>query len=214
MMIHDPSELKQEEFQALLKGAREGRGDALDQLFRSFYPTVETLVHSRLAKDQRSGRPWLHARFSTGDVVQEVFKDLLRDLGAFRGETSRAFCGYLSMVVRNRIVDSVRHHEAAQRDGRRTTSPSADFERADCGLDPEHAAATADEQARFEGFLQSFPEQEQHLLRGRIELDVSFHELAEQLGYSSPSAAKRAFYLAQARLVLFMGKDPDDGARA
>ena len=43
---------------------------------------------------------------------------------------------------------------------------------------------------------------EQLLLRARIEQGAKFQDLADQLGYPSRSAARRAFYSAQARLVI------------
>ncbi|MEM6675277.1 MAG: hypothetical protein AAF726_20685, partial [Planctomycetota bacterium] len=79
MTTADPSA----EFEPLLRAARGGDADALDRLFRRYYPRVEELVHVGLVRDLRRGRPWLLARFSTGDIVQDVFRRLLQDLGAF-----------------------------------------------------------------------------------------------------------------------------------
>jgi len=48
-------------------------------------------------------------------------------------------------------------------------------------------------------------------LRARLEGLASFRELAEQLGYGSESAARRAFFEAQARLVLRLRAPPSAG---
>lgn len=93
-------------FMALLEAAKRSDPEALDTLVRRFYPEVQRIVHHRLAKDMRQHRPWIAARFSTGDVVQQVFEGVLRDLGAFAGETEEAFVGYLAAVVRTRTRDS------------------------------------------------------------------------------------------------------------
>jgi len=131
------------DFPILLERARRSDPAALDTLARRFYPDVQRLVHHRLAADIRYGRPWISARFSTGDVVQSVFEGVLRDLGAFGGASEEAFVGYLTIVVRNRIVDAVRFHEAAQRDGRRGI-PIEDAFDAQCGEpDPAEAAISA-----------------------------------------------------------------------
>ncbi len=194
-------------FSTLLEGARRKDRDALDELARRFYPRVERLVHHRLATDIRYRRPWVSARFSTGDVVQSVFEGVLSDLGAFAGSTEEAFVGYLSTVVRNRIIDAVRFHEAAQRDGRR----GVPLEETDGGTgdatDPADAAISEEKMTLLLATLEEFEPRVQHLLRARMEGLASFRELAEQLGYGSESAARRAFFDAQAKLALRLGRD-------
>jgi RNA polymerase sigma factor (sigma-70 family) len=191
-------------FRETLAAARAGDREARESLIRHVYPRVERMVHMALARDLRNGRPWLLARFSTGDVVQEVFRSLIQDLGAFSGENEAAFIGYLAMVVRNRLMDAIRFHESAQRDGRRT-APAIEAEDQERG---EPGSATAalydDELEHFHAVLETFPERERLLLRGRLEQGLRFHDLAERLGLSSKFAARRAFYAAQAQLVIRM----------
>ena len=111
----------------LLAAARRDDAVAIDELFRRFYPRVQHLVHRDLSRDLRTKRPWLSSRFSTGDVVQEVFRKLLRNLNGIEADTEAAFCGYLSVVIRNRLLDAIRFHEAARRDGRRTVAWSEEL---------------------------------------------------------------------------------------
>ena len=196
-------------FPILLASARRGDREAMESLCRNYYPTVERMVHARLRQDYRNGRPWLSARFSTGDVVQNVFRELLRDLNTFRGSTPESFCSYLAMMVRNRIIDAVRHHEASKRDGRRTVNINSSYDGIDGSPSPGSCADRTEQQDLFDSALSTFAEREQFLLRGRFEHDAPFHELADQLGYSSPSAAKRAFYQAQAQLVLMLRRAED-----
>lgn len=189
-------------FRTTLERAKQGDRGALDALSRRFYPAVEGLVHHRLATDLRHGRPWLAARFSTADVVQDVFEGVLRDLGAFLGETEAAFTGYLTVVVRNRIVDAVRFHEAAQRDGRRMHPLAEGFDAEGRERDPAATVVTTEGLERLLAALAAFEPREQHLLRARMDGLASFKELAAQLGYGSDSAARRAFYDAQAKLAV------------
>lgn len=195
-------------FQATLEAARQGDGTAVEELFQAFYPRVERMVHLALSRDLRRSRPWLLARFSTGDVVQEVFRGLLRDLTGFRGEGEEAFSGYLAMVVRNRLLDAVRFHEAAQRDGRRTLDAVEESDPAGAENEPLQELATAEELERFHQVLESFEEREQLLLRGRLEQELGFQELADRLGYSSKFAARRAYYSVQALLVIRLRQSP------
>jgi RNA polymerase sigma factor (sigma-70 family) len=194
-------------FLSALESARHGDVEALNELTERFYPAVQALVHHRLATDMRHRRPWLAARFSTGDVVQSVFEGVLRDIGTFAGRSEEAFVGYLATVVRNRILDAVRFHEAAQRDGRRMHSITPEFDAEGREVDPAEAAISAEGMEQLMAALARFEPRVQHLLRARMEGLASFRELAEQLGYGSESAARRAFFDAQARLSLDLRGD-------
>lgn len=192
------------DFRDALQSARSGDPAASDQLFQHYYPVVERMVHLSLSRDLRLQRPWLTARFSTGDMVQEVFRSLLRDLGGFEGRTEEAFKGYLAMVIRNRLIDAIRFHEAAQRDGRRTHTANEAIQVISEQRSPVAGAQSVEELEAVHAVLASFPERERLLLRGRLEQDLKFTELAEQLGYASKWAARRSFYAAQAQLAILL----------
>ncbi len=188
-------------FQVLLLESGEGNEAAVNALFEQFYPVVQAMVHRRLSVELRAKRPWLLARFSTGDVVQEVFRSVLRDLRSFSGRTEDAFTGYLAMIVRNRIVDSIRYHQASQRDRRKAVEQQeAELQPSEENSPPENVELD-EETARYKAALASFDEREQLLLRARFEKTHSFDSLAETLGYSSSYAARRAFFKAQALLT-------------
>lgn len=191
-------------FDAALAAARRGDVDALELLAERFYPTVRRLVHHRLETDLRASRPWLAARFSTADVVQEVFLGVLRDLSTFAGTSESAFVGYLAMVVRNRVVDAVRFHGAERRDGRRISRIDERGDLQGHDLDPAADAAGTEQLERLDAALRTFEPRERLLLRARIEELATFQELADQLGYASESGARRAYYAAKARLALAM----------
>jgi RNA polymerase sigma factor (sigma-70 family) len=198
MEIVDPTTA----FDVALQAARRGDAEALEFLAERFYPVVQRLVHRRLELDLRASRPWLATRFSTGDVVQEVFLGVLKDLGAFAGDNEGAFVGYLAMVVRNRIIDAIRFHEAERRDGRRVGLSADQLDLAGPGDDPAAGLRAAEEQTRLREALMRFEPREQLLLRARLESLATFRELAEQLGYHDESGARRAYYAAHARLAL------------
>lgn len=188
-------------FQDLLAASKAGDAAALDELFERFYPVVQRMVHRRLATDLRRHRPWLSSRFSTGDVVQEVFRSVLGSIEAFDEGTEDDFAGYLAMIVRNRIVDAIRFHEAEQRDGRQASSEEHLAAEPGPERDPSEEAVNQDELRRFREVLDEFGERERLLLRARFEGTESFESLARKLGYSSQFAARRAFFAAQGRLL-------------
>lgn len=188
-------------FLDLLKLSSAGDESALNELFLRFYPVVQTMVHRRLAIELRAKRPWLLSRFSTGDVVQEVFRSVLRDLKSFEGRSEDAFAGYLAMIVRNRIVDSVRFHQASQRDRRRSADESESESCASDDPDPAQLAELDEEARRYMAAMATFDDREQLLMRARFEGTHSFDALAHRLGYSSGFSARRAFFKAQALLT-------------
>ncbi len=194
------------EFLATLAAARGGDRVAIDFLVERYYPRVQETVHRDLSRDLRCSRPWLTARFSTGDVVQDVFRSLLSDLSNFQGQTESAFCGYLAMIIRNRLLDAIRFHEAAQRDGRESSALEGRPEPSTEGSGPATMAGDSEAADRLEQALNSLPEKERLLLRARIEQSTQFVVLAERLGYSSKWAARRAFYAAQSKVLVFLGR--------
>ena len=191
--------------------ARAGDAQAINELFEQFYPRVQSMVHHSLATDLRRSRPWLSAKFSTGDVVQEVFRAVLKDLSVFAGKSEQSFVSYLAMVVRNRIIDTIRFHEAELRDGRRGAPPVIENETSSKSSGPVEEAIAADALDRFHAALAEFSERERLLLRSRFEGTASFVELAEQLGYSSVYSARRAYFSAQARLSARLRPEEEGG---
>ena len=192
------------DFRALLARSARGEREALDSLLAAYYPTVQSMVHRALATDLRLKRPWLAAMFSTGDVVQEVFCGVVRDIDTFDGEDESAFVAYLATMVKNRLVDAIRFHEAVRRDQRRAIrlpDSEPDQDQDQDAVDPARAAALDEQVQRFLRVVNKFEPRERMLLRERLERGVAFRDLAEQLGYPSEDAARKAFYAAQAKLV-------------
>lgn len=189
-------------FVQTLESARSGDREAQNELATRFYPSVQQLVHHRLAVDLRRGRAWLNAHFSTGDVVQSVFERVLADLRAFKGSSEDAFVAYLAVVVQHKLIDALRFHEAAQRDARRSSRLSGGYDAASPGPDPAEEVADADELLRLREAITALDAREQHLVRARMDGLATFSELAEQLGYGSESGARRAFFDLQAKLLV------------
>lgn len=195
-------ELDEIEFEELLSRCQRGDASAQAALYRAFYGKVRSDVQRSLRMDVRWRRPWVTALFSTGDVVQEVFKAVLADLHSIHSSSRDAFAAYLARVTRNRIVDAVRFHEAACRDARRQSAVEIQFDATGGEADPSAVVAHAEEVAAFIDALATFSDRERMLLRERLEKVESFGALASLLGYPTADAARKAFYVAQARLLV------------
>ncbi|MFK7742300.1 MAG: RNA polymerase sigma factor [Planctomycetota bacterium] len=179
----------------------EGHNDraALDELCQRHYPAVHDRVHRLLARDIRRGRGWLSSVLSTGDLVHEVFLGVVRDFDGFRGSSDQQFVAYLARLVRNRLVDTVRFHEAAQRDGRRKADISTDGPSS--APSPQAVLIQREDVQLVQEILDSFPDRDRALLRGRIEDGEPFGRLAHALGYASADSARKMFRSIQARLL-------------
>ncbi|MFN3243836.1 MAG: RNA polymerase sigma factor [Planctomycetota bacterium] len=171
----------------------------LAALCQRHYPAVYDRVHRLLARDIRRGRPWLSAMLSTGDLVHEVFLGVVRDFDGFRGDGDEQFVAYLARLTRNRLIDSVRYHEAERRDSRR--GQVLDPEACHDAPSPVTVSMQREEVERVFAILATFPERDRALLRGRIDDGETFAELASALGYASADSARKSFRTLQARLL-------------
>lgn len=203
------------EFPSLLQAARGGDRVAQGQLFERYRAQVERIAHRQLRRAQAGRGSQLAARFSTGDVVQEAFFELLAKLDRFQGSSEGEFVSYVTQLVRHRVIDAVRFHRASPRDHRRqlaaveSTAPDpleglvAPEAPALGSRSPEHF------ERRYRKALAELPKREREVLNARIEERRNFTDIAKTLGYSSRYAARRAFFAAQARLSLLLGAKDD-----
>lgn len=193
-----------EPLRSLIDRARDGRdSDARSQLIERYYPIVQRIVHKELGGRLRHRRPWLWAMFSTGDVVQEVFLAVIRELDEFRGDHEGALITYLAQTVRTRLIDAVRFHEAGRRDARRVSHSLA----AGCDAEqrhptPSNAAVLAEQMKAFEEALATLSPRDRDLIALRLEISAPFAKIAEELGIPSSDAARKAFATAQARMLV------------
>jgi RNA polymerase sigma factor (sigma-70 family) len=175
----------------------------MDELVTRFYPMVRGLVHRSLATDLRRKKPWLSAMFSTGDIVQEVFQSVVRDMGDFSSDNEGAFVNYLVTLVQNRLTDAVRFHEAMRRNPRRNRNGMEQVnQQASDTRGPVERAAAEEQLRRYTRAFADLTLAERTLLRRRLHTEDTFAELATSLGYPSEESARKAFYAAQARLLL------------
>lgn len=187
----------------LLARVRAGDRDAQDLLVRRFLGRVQALVHREL---QRRLRPQQHAllrQLSTGDVVQEVFVEVLQGVDKWQGEREEAFVTLLATLVEHRLLDQVRKSQAGCRDVRRVGDAGpATVGAAASGRSPATLAGSNEQMAIYREVLAGFDERERALLTLRLEDGLEFAELAERLGWATPDAARKAFHLVQAKLLL------------
>lgn len=186
-----------------------GDPEARAELIRRFYPQVQQMVHRELDRDYRRQHRWILPLFSTGDIVQEVFTGVIQSLDSFVAEDEESFVRYLTTLVKHRLVDALRHHEAGRRDVRREVRADSPADTQAPGIalpgddpTPSLAASLGEQLEAFRGVLDSFPERERALLELRLVEQESWAEVAQKLGFPTADAARKSFNQVQARMLV------------
>lgn len=176
-----------------------GRFAAVERAIAALLPFFQRWTHGRLPTYARR-------RMDTGDIVQEAIVGVLRNLGQLDTADPQALSKYLAIAIRNRIADEVRrasHGEVANR----ITDP------ADPRASPLEEAIDSESHRHYRAALLSLGADDQALLVGRIELGLSFEELALVTKRASADSARVATRRAAFRLARAMGREPDSGHR-
>ncbi len=178
----------------LLQSAQKGDDAALERLFHHYLPRLKRWTQGRLPPRARD-------LVDTEDLVQETFIRTVRNLKGFEYRHEGAFQGYLRSALKNRIRDEVRR---AQRTPDATT---ADPNRPSPDVSPLELALGKEALERYERALGNLKPEEREAIVSRIELGMSYAEVAEVLGKASPDAARMAVSRAILRLAQRMRQE-------
>ncbi|MEZ5314034.1 MAG: sigma-70 family RNA polymerase sigma factor [Thermoanaerobaculia bacterium] len=183
----------------------DGRKPALfERAIAALLPFFRRWAHGRLP-------PFARRRMDTGDVVQEAVLGALRNLGEIDLAEPEALRRYLVAAIQNRIRDEVRRARLGE--VANSGSPSS----------PDHGPSPLDEvledehRRSYRRALLRLSDGDRQVLVGRVELHLTYRELAIATGRPSADAARNAARRAALRLGRLMGRDGDDdpaGAKA
>lgn len=191
------------EVSVLLQQAARGERPALETLLTRVYPQVREMVHHRLERSFRRHHVWMAALFSTGDIVQEVFLEVVRGLEDVRCPNESEFVGWLAAQVQRRLIDAYRFHAAQRRDARRNHAIDSRHGGSAQASDPtpsQHAIQLERWQAAVQ-VMQGLSDRQRALLELRLVDGHSWLEVAQRLDYPSEDAARVAFASLRARLL-------------
>lgn len=183
----------------LLARARAGDRDALDALFARFGPELLRFARGRLPRQVRGV-------VDTPDVVQDALLLTFTHLQGFEDRGDGALRAYMRQVLVNRIRDELR------RAARRPAGEPIEDEHADTGQSPLEAAVGREGVQRYETALSALTEDDRELVIARVELGLSYPEIALSSGRATANAARMAVVRALVRLTEAMEDDP--GSRA
>lgn len=182
----------------LVGEAQRGDSHALDALFQRYLPIVRRIAALRMGKHTAQ-------LIDLDDVVQETLADAFRSLDHF-DVTKGKFCNWLSQIVENRIRMELRKGNAQKR------GPGRELRFADgasqlrsslfAGAEPtpsQHLAGQETED-RVQACLLEMSERHREVIIQRMICEMSFAEIAEQMGFEQESSARNLYSKALAEL--------------
>lgn len=173
---------------ALLERVRGGDQGALDTLLGRYLPRLRRWARGRLPRYARD-------LTDTDDLVQETLLRSFKQMERFEARNEGALQAYLRQAVVNRIRDELRRKK------RGPTSTELDAEHPDEAPSPLEAAIGREAVERYDAALAKLKNEDREAIIGRVELGLSYQELAEALGKPSAEAARKTAERALLRLA-------------
>jgi RNA polymerase sigma-70 factor (ECF subfamily) len=178
---------------ALLARARAGDEEALNDLFARFAPALRRWASGRLPRSARD-------LADTGDLVQEALLNTFRNLSDFEHRGAGAFHAYLRQAVMNRIRDELRKAQ------HRPAATAVDLELPGTEASPVEVAIGSESVERYEAALARLTAAEREVVIARVELGLTYSEIAAATGRNTANAARMAVARALIRLAEEMGE--------
>jgi RNA polymerase sigma-70 factor (ECF subfamily) len=174
----------------LLRRARGGEKEALDQLFARYLPQLHRWAHRRVP-------PWARNAVDTGDLVQDAVLQTFRNLKSFEPQREGALLGYLRRTLLNRVRDQFRYA------ARHPSPTELNDALVDSGASPLEFTIDREDRRRYRTALKRLRAGDRDAIVGRIELGYSYEQLALVLKKTTPGAAR----LAVRRAILRLGDE-------
>jgi RNA polymerase sigma-70 factor (ECF subfamily) len=175
----------------LLARAREGSGEARQELVVRYLPAIQRFAHGRLPSRTRSV-------IDTGDLVQMALVRALERLEHFEPRREGAFLSYLRQIVINQVRDEARRVAARPR---HVELPE---DLAHQGRTPLEDAIGNEALENYEAALSRLSDQHREAVILRLELGFSYEQIAEALERPSAGAARMVVFRGMERLAAMM----------
>jgi RNA polymerase sigma-70 factor, ECF subfamily len=173
---------------SLLERAKGGDRDALEVLFARHIPALRRWASGRLPR-------WVRDVADTQDLVQDSVLQVFKRVEAFEPRGNGALQAYLRQAVMNRIRNEFRSK------GRRPSFEDIDEQAPADRTSPLEAAIRQEQLDRYDNALSRLSDQERDLIVARVEVGLTYEEIAEVLGKPSWNAARMATARALLRLA-------------
>jgi RNA polymerase sigma factor (sigma-70 family) len=173
----------------LLARARAGDAAALDEVFARAIPSLKRWASGRLPR-------WTRDMIDTDDLVQETVVNTLKHIDVFEYRADSALQAYLRQAVMNRIRNEIR------RTMRHPAPAPLDSAAPDAALSPLEELIGKQAVEQYDEAMTTLEPEEREAIIGRVELGLSYTELAAAMGRPSADAAR----MAVARALLKLAK--------
>ena len=178
----------------LLRRARTGDREALDRLFTRHLAPLQRWASGRLPRGARD-------LADTDDLVQDTLLRTLKSMDGFEPRRVGALQAYLRQAILNRVRDEFRHKQ------RRPDQTGIDDLQIGGGESPLEEAIGRQAVESYEQALARLRPEEREAIIGRVELGMSYADLADALGKPTTEAARKAAKRALLRLAEEMKVD-------
>ncbi len=177
----------------LVERAKRGDERALDALMARYRPRLDRWASGRLPGYARS-------LLDTGDLVQETLVKAFERLGHFDVRGPGFFQAYVRQAILNRIKDQIRW-------ARRRPEAEMPEHLEDLAPSPLEQAIGTDVVERYERGMAGLSDEERRLVYLRVELVLSYDEIAAITERATSDAARMATQRALGKLAELMGHD-------
>lgn len=180
--------------QHLLERARAGDAGALDTLFARHLAPLRRWASGRLPR-------WARDVADTQDLVQDTMLQVFKRVDSFEARGEGALQAYLRRAMLNRIRNEFRTHH------RRPGLAAIDEDAPAMRTSPLEHAIRQEQLDRYDAAMARLSEPERDLIVARVELELTYEEMAEALGKPSWNAARMATARALLRLAAELKHD-------
>jgi len=178
----------------LLERAKGGDREALELLFARHIPTLRRWASGRLPR-------WARDIADTSDLVQETVLQTFKRIEAFEPRGDGALQAYLRQAVMNRVRNEIRGK------GRKPVVEDLDDGVVDDQTSPLEAAIRQEQLDRYDAAMAQLSEHERDLIVARLELGLTYEEIADAVNKPSWNAARMATARALVRLAEVLKRD-------
>ena len=177
----------------LVLRARAGDSHAADILFERYLPVLRRWAAGRLPR-------WARDAADTDDMIQDTLIKTLRNVETFVPRHDGAVAAYLRHAMDNRIRDEIRKVRTRPAKGELPPDPRSAL------ASPLEEAVGREALARYEEALARLSAEDRALVIARIELGLSYEEVAAETNKPSADAARMAVGRALVRLAAEMDR--------
>jgi RNA polymerase sigma-70 factor (ECF subfamily) len=181
-------EVQEDPTGTLIDRAQAGDRVALEELFARQVPRLRRWASGRMPR-------WARDIADTTDLIHDTVLDTLKHLNHFEHRGDGALQAYLRQAIVNRIRNELRKRAA------RGAPERVDTGFSDGGTSPLEKAIANQTLERYEAALGTLTPDERDAVISRLELGLSYAQIADALGRPTANAARMTVVRALARVA-------------